>query len=207
MNPHLRFFIALSLPLLALSTGWYFIFGEWTHQKRMEILSESLPPAFNKEEFAILQRFRRAVAGRPSNQLFEGLPHSYWETESFENERDTKRVRQQESEYFYEEPLTFTPLDESLIFELLSQVDTFKKSWGAKACGGYHADWLLEWVFAPDQLHQIQFCFGCGEANLKGPGYAIHADINHDAETKLQALLTSYTKNRPAFQRRKPLNE
>lgn len=203
MKPHFRFFAALSLPLLALSIGWYVFFSWSAHRKRLEILAESLPPAFNRQELAALQKFRLAAASHADKQLFEGLPHSYWETDSFENERKTKPVRQQDREYFYAEPLTLTltPLDESLIFELLSRTATFRKIIGLKACGGYHADWLLEWRTTPDQVHRLQICLGCGEANIKGIDYAIHTDISHEAKIRLEKLLTSYSKNRPARQR------
>ncbi|TLD71600.1 hypothetical protein FEM03_05515 [Phragmitibacter flavus] len=183
--------------LLVASVCWYFAFPQFYHPEDRE----NQVPVFEAAEIAALLEFRKAQSTSTRIEIYEGLPHSFWETDSYEQQRTTANVRKVQENHFYADKLTPSKTDASILNTLILNPQSFVKHQGPKLCGGFHADWLIEWESPSGERHQLHLCFGCGEAAIYGPKHQLHCELSNNADSRFQLILSSYAKNRPPDER------
>jgi hypothetical protein len=142
--------------------------------------------------------FTEAVRQADKVVLYEGLPHQLYESDSLEDERRTKPVKELNGYPFYQEPLTPTTSVAQRLSEILGDSATYQPFTGEKKCGGFHPDYVVEWHVGADR-YRASLCFGCREVKLFGPGLEERHDLDKAAHKNLQELLKGYQKNRPAI--------
>ncbi|RYD84048.1 MAG: hypothetical protein EOP84_06610 [Verrucomicrobiaceae bacterium] len=131
-----------------------------------------------------------------SLSLYEGLPHPTAERELFQREKNSQEIVQFGGEPFYQTPLEVKPGDEELLRRFCSSAESFAVYSGPKRCGGFHADYCLQWQEG-DVKWQVLVCFGCQEVKFYGPDTALRADVGPEVFKRLQALLGKYRAKRP----------
>ena len=95
--------------------------------------------------FAQIGTPTKSIVGSKELVLFEGLPHQRWEKDLLEEELKTKRTVQLHDFPFYQEKLAMAEEDADVVRRILADVKSVEAWVGAKFCGGYHPDYLLEW--------------------------------------------------------------
>ena len=140
--------------------------------------------------------------------VYEGLPHQMFEADLLEKERKTKPIvkftvtpkatqtetKKTENYAFYKTPLKLKDEDLESIRDLLSSANTYSAWAGAKACGGFHPDFAVEWTSDGKTMRAL-ICFGCGEIILAGGGQDLLYDNTNSKE--LEKILKQYQRNRP----------
>jgi hypothetical protein len=142
----------------------------------------------------------KSIVSSKEIQLFEGLPHQYWEKELLDEELKSKRIVQLYDFPFYQEKRAMAEADAAVVRRILSDVRSVEAWRGEKLCGGYHPDYLLEWR-AGEEVYQVQICLGCHELKFFAKDLKIDCDVHQDACEKLATVLKKYQKNRPMSKR------
>ena len=154
---------------------------------------ESQPQAQFKREIAPILK---GIAKSATMTIYEGLPHQRWEPDALAKELKEQQTVTIHEYPFYAIKVTAPNGDARKLQELCRKRGTFQRSQGAKACGGFHPDWSLEFKDGPDVYH-VHLCFGCQEARLYGPGSEVISDLSSESLRQLTALLKPLQKNRP----------
>jgi len=97
------------------------------------------------EAFAQIGSVAKSLVGSKEIQLFEGLPHQYWEKDLLDEELKSKRTVHLHKFPFYQEKRAMAEEDAAVVRRILSDVKSVEAWRGEKLCGGYHPDYLLEW--------------------------------------------------------------
>jgi hypothetical protein len=128
--------------------------------------------------------------------LFEGLPHQFEERKLLESEKAQKETVTLHGHLFYREPQQLSTVDEETLRVVLSDEGSFRE-WRETKCGAaYHPDYAVEWS-VNGTPYRFLICFGCGEAKVYGPDYALHCSIKSEIYRQVREILTKYQKNRP----------
>ncbi len=97
--------------------------------------------------------------------LYEGLPHPR-EKQDFRAEL-RKEIIWFDDQPFYPEPRVLSHSKNQALVKLLNEPANFEGSaWDGKACGGFHADYCLEWTTPETGRLYCLLCFGCGDLRL-----------------------------------------
>lgn len=110
------------------------------------------------------------VADSPEIILHEGLPHER-EREVLQKEIDTQSIDKIGGFPFYSNTIKLTDPDKAWLkafFQFPRQMNPYS---GPKSCGGFHADYCVEWTVENHQYYCL-ICFGCHEAMLIVPDHA-----------------------------------
>lgn len=99
--------------------------------------------------------------------LWEGLP-AWHEGKLRESELATKRTFKIDTQDFYLAPLPLSAAEAAMFSEAVLKHPEYFSPWGGpKFCGGFHADYALEWRNHGTTVAQVSFCFSCGEAEIR----------------------------------------
>ncbi|HEU4407247.1 MAG TPA: hypothetical protein VFS43_18400 [Polyangiaceae bacterium] len=89
---------------------------------------------------------------------------------------------------FFREPKSLRGAEARALAEALADDANYTKHVEGKRCGGFHADWAVEWQRGGEP-QRVLLCFGCGEAmSLSGGGTWLN-DLSEGAEAKLTSIL------------------
>ena len=103
-----------------------------------------------------------------------------------------------EQEVFYRRSLEISDSDLSEIGALFSKPG-FAVEWrGFKFCGGFHADFAIEWLKDKESLATALVCFSCNEFKLILGGKVIRTDIGKECSEALRKILPKYRRHSPA---------
>lgn len=136
--------------------------------------------------------------------VYEGLPHPMFESGAFREERAYKKVFEVGAQYFYVKPLAVSDDDRKALPELFQAIDVFAPFRGEKLCGGFHADYLLEWRQKDERLVQVLVCFSCHEALVIDASGSLRSDLTEKGYTGLRGLLEKYRQERPRYSSKPP---
>jgi hypothetical protein len=163
------------------------------------VLSSSLgdEPRQTGTDFAYIKVFTTAVGRRTEMILWEGLPHPKAEKELLADELKTKRTIALDGQTYYSERLALTQQDADRLGRLLAKAESFAPWRGGKFCGGYHADYAIEWHVG-EEVYRAHVCLGCQEIKLFTTGTELYCDIAEEVQAQLGANLAKYRRNRPA---------
>lgn len=135
-------------------------------------------------------RFERATAVR----VFEGLPSDF---QRLIPAQGTTGPTFDVSGYpFYEGALTVIPADQEALIRTARNGDTWREYGGAKACGGFHPDYLVEWTEGENVLGRALICFGCHEALWLIGDQKQVVDITEGGVAELRGQLVKYRRHR-----------
>lgn len=128
--------------------------------------------------------------------LHEGFPHPR-EHELLQNELKTKMVNKIANNSFYRDTHKLNGSDEAWLKEFFQSARHFEPYIGPKACGGFHADYCVEWTVKHHRYYCL-ICFGCREVLLIMENDSLRCDLGtDDSRQKLFNFLFRHRKSRP----------
>ena len=130
--------------------------------------------------------------------LWEGLPSSVFEKELLAKELATKKTFYIGDEHFYSQPIALNDKEQITLSDaVLKHRENFTWWSGYKFCGGFHADYALEWRYKGATLAQALFCFSCDEAQFRVGNRVEQVDQSDQGVKRFRTLLLSHKQQRP----------
>ena len=145
---------------------------------------------------SLLPDFSTLTDGADAIILYEGLPHRLFEKEAFLAEQGRRPVFTEDRDAFYQEPLALREETKTALTRIFHATGPTLPWRGEKLCGGFHADYLIEWRRAEKPLLRALVCFGCGELKLRVADFGRY-DLTKEGEQALRAALKGYRQHRP----------
>jgi hypothetical protein len=136
------------------------------------------------------------IAQADKAALFEGTPHPLDEKKHYDEEMRTAKFKKFFGIPFYPDPTPLSAEVNGKILKVLLKDKTLVPYTGDKKCGGFHADWCLEWR-GDDGVARCMLCFSCYEARVFGPKSSLQCDIDPSAIPELRAILTPFREHAP----------
>jgi hypothetical protein len=136
------------------------------------------------------------IASANKAALFEGTPHPFEEKDHYDAEMRTRKFKLFFDIMFYPDPTPLSAEINDKIKKVLLREGTLIQYTGDKKCGGFHADWCLEWR-GDEGVTRCMLCFGCDEARVFGPKSSLQCDIHPKAAPELRAILTPFREHAP----------
>lgn len=139
--------------------------------------------------------------------VLEGLPHPMWEKEEREQEARSHPTQSVNGELFYAQALDMeAKLKDRITTAFLEENPFVPPKIGElvamKLCGGFHADYGLQWSDDKQIIATALVCFGCHEIRLVGHNTALVVDMTESGHARLAALLKPLRVLRPPFRHR-----
>lgn len=172
---------------------WYTIFAAEKAETDNVIRDKS---EFTAEESKLIAGLPNLIGSLAEVALFEGLPHPYFEEKLRVIELSTHESLDIQGEKFYPEKRAFTRDDAEKVFKLLNTKSTYEPTMWGKLCGGFHADYAIQWK-RDDGVTTVLLCLGCGEIRITGPKIKLVSDIALNQVPRLREILFRYRKYRP----------
>jgi hypothetical protein len=119
-------------------------------------------------------------------EAFPGLPHNHGDSEAFVQELWGSDNQSIHGYRFYSEPLKLSSEFKQVVHDLLTDPSTFTAYGGPKLCGGYHADFAVQFD-SSGQQYWFLVCFGCHEVLCFSKGEELISDLDSDAVKALYA--------------------
>ena len=79
--------------------------------------------------------------------------------------------------------------------KMLVEPGLFRAHVSGKKCGGFHADYAVEWPGTASK-NMVLLCFGCGEARSVGEGEDSLVDLSEEGRKRLEDVLQTLGKRR-----------
>lgn len=143
-----------------------------------------------------LPLFTASAARAETWFVWEGLPHPVGEKDLHASEKSRKPTAELHGDAFYSRAALIRSEDRSVFADLLSRAETYAVYGGSKLCGGFHADYALEWR-ANGRVYRALVCFGCHEIKLASDDVTLLCDLPGPAHEVLAAILKPYRRERP----------
>jgi hypothetical protein len=129
--------------------------------------------------------------------LWEGLP-SPFEKDLLARELARKKTFLIGDQHFYSLPIPLTDEEWTTLSDaVLKHRENFAPWSGMKQCGGFHADYAVEWRYQGTTMAQALFCFSCDEVQFRVGDRVEQADLSPGGITRFRALLLSHDQQRP----------
>ena len=116
------------------------------------------------------------IAKADKASLYEGVPHPLNEEAHYLEEIRTKKFLHFSGIPFYPDSTPLPAADADKLRKILTAEKTLVPYTGEKKCGGFHADWCVEWKVGAD-VYRCMLCFSCSEARLFGPTSSLQCDL------------------------------
>ena len=150
------------------------------------------------KDFANFKRLAAGIEKASALMVYAGTPHPMYRTAppppGAPREPERKKVKIH-GEEFYEQAHVAGKEEIAKLKTLATNEANFSKWVGAKACGGFHADYCLEWKDG-HKVYQMMLCFGCDEAKIYGPETDLYANVNPKALKAFSQVLETVTKGK-----------
>jgi|GEM_PF-3008968 len=140
----------------------------------------------------------KILTGTDSIALFEGLPRSYAKGKDTEQEKRPEPTFTVDQQTFYVKPITLTDEDRATLETIFRSGTPVKAFGGVKFCGGFHADYLIEWRRKKETVLRALVCFGCHEIRFVDSTGIIETDMTESGVQRLENVLRKYRQERPA---------
>lgn len=122
--------------------------------------------------------------------VWEGLPRQVVESDSFAKDKAARPDKQIDDQFFYPLPLPFSDGERRAASDAIVGTKSNFKGWsGFKFCGGFHADYAVEWRKQGVILAQALICFGCGEGRFLVKDQHEQVDLSESGRKNLMAVL------------------
>jgi len=132
--------------------------------------------------------FARAIASSQAMTVFEGLPRNWGHAEPDQNRSMFKSHGHQ----FYTSPVSVSADDAATLLRLASTPSSFHEWRGMKMCFGFHPDWMIRWISSDGATHELQLCFGCGEAKVYSTADSLYCEFQGAAQKEFRTILGQY---------------
>ena len=159
--------------------------------------SESVPE--QGHDHADYSLVSNEIGAAKSFVLYEGLPSDFESPELYESEKKTKASVEFLGSVFYKDPLKVRPADVERLKAIFADKGTFVPYEGPKTCGGFHADYAIEWHSGSERYYTL-ICFTCHEMASEKAGQRVLCDISDEGYSKLQEVLGKYKVNVPTVE-------
>jgi hypothetical protein len=137
-----------------------------------------------------------AIAKADKAVLYEGLPHQSYAHELLKKELQEKKTVEHHGFPFYADPLDLKGDGATKLIATFTDPGSFRKWHGAKACGGFHPDFLVEY-HAGEDTYRMLVCLGCHEVKVFGPTAELYCDLTDAGYEAFRTLLRGYVRHRP----------
>jgi hypothetical protein len=117
--------------------------------------------------------------------MYAGLPHPFFDEGEFVWKLWTTSNRPIHGYRFYREPIIPAAAVRTRIVDVLSKKESYRAYRGAKACGGYHADFAVK-LESAGRSSWLLVCLGCGEVLLYSEGGELICELEREAERQLE---------------------
>ncbi len=135
------------------------------------------------------EAFHEAVRGKTDIVVYQGLPHPVVEKEAYRRDKE-KPHQTWLDQALRNTPTLLSPEDVKTLAVLLSESSALEPWSGEKKCGGFHADWALEFVDQGKSWRAL-ICFTCGELKLVGDEPVL-SDMTPLTKSELERVLAPY---------------
>ena len=152
--------------------------------------------AGEERQFADYSLISADISKSNSFTLYEGLPSDFDFPDEYEFEKNNRKTVEFQKNLFYVTPITVRPPDIENLKQIFADKSTFVPYGGPKACGGFHADFDLEWKTPSGPIHTL-ICFTCHEMASELKGKKVLCDISNTGYAKLRKVLDQYKVNVP----------
>ena len=160
-------------------------------------VATAAPPDSKTTDSSTIQwrEFQRATQRAATLVVYVGIPRSI-------AKQDTAPANAIErgGYRFHPEPVSLTPEVAAQLEAIMADPSSFPPYRGAKLCGGFHPDLLLEWHHEHGEQSWIQqafACLGCHEWRLIDPTTAVHTDMSQAAAENIGEIHTALTPHQP----------
>lgn len=147
-------------------------------------------------DFGHLPAVLRGIGKAAEVAVYEGLPSEFWEPQLREEELKRKKTTRLNGYVFYDERVALSERAAGQFTSLFASKSAYKRYRAQKPCGGYHADYCIEWK-SGDAVTRALVCLECGEVKFCAPRSELYCDLNAEAGERIAQRLTPYQKNRP----------
>ncbi len=128
--------------------------------------------------------------------VWEGLPREYGNTPPAEKPAPGKTFKIGDQE-FYSRPLGLTAEETAAVSDaVLKHKENFNPWSGVKFCGGFHANYAIEWRRKGVVLAQVLLCFTCCEARFLVGDRSELVDQSASGISRFRSLLSSHHQER-----------
>lgn len=117
-------------------------------------------------------------------EMYAGLPHPFFQESEFIWKLWTTSNRSIHGYRFYRKPITPSAAVQTTIVGILSKKESYRAYRGAKACGGFHADFAAR-LESGGKSTWFLVCLGCGEVLVYSDEGALICELERDAERRL----------------------
>jgi hypothetical protein len=146
---------------------------------------------------ATLPAYLASLARAKTFTAYEGLPHPAAERALHEAEKKRAAVIERHGQILYAAPLALAPSDLDQLRNALNRPETYRPHSGTKLCGGFHADYAIEWT-TEDHTFTALICLTCHELKLTSADSALLCDLPAASLTTFASLLQTHRSQRPA---------
>lgn len=138
-----------------------------------------------------LPNFTKLLAAADTIIVWKGLPDR---SRQWNDYAEAKQSPHQiiAGELFYQKALTISTKHQADLNRLVRAPDVFKPYGGYKFCGGFHADYAIEWKRGEDRLVVVLVCLTCHETLIVLPKEQVQTDLTKDGYNALRDVLRIY---------------
>jgi hypothetical protein len=124
--------------------------------------------------------------------VWEGTPRQK-ASKSVTPDSDTEKTFKIGDQNFYSLPLGLTDQETVAVSDaVLKHIENFNPWTGPKFCGGFHANYAIEWREKGVTVAQALLCFTCGEARFLVGNRMEVVDQSDEGSVRFRALLWSH---------------
>lgn len=118
-------------------------------------------------------------------EMYEGLPHPYWDKAGFARELWTTSNQSIAGHRFYKKLARPSPEVQAVLLDVLNRKESFEPYPGPKMCGGYHADFAVR-LESHGKSTWFLVCLGCHEVIVHADGKELICDLERHAARRLE---------------------
>ena len=186
----LTYSLVVTVAILVLVGEWFWIRMQPDARGRVVPIGLSI-------DMEAFPAFAGAMAGSQSMTVYEGVPRNWGRPEPEQTGKATFVSHRHE---FYTSAVAISAEDADTLLWLASHPSSFREWRGMKVCFGFQSDWMIRWISSDGATHELQLCFGCGEAIMYSAGDPLYCDLG--ARNEFKAILGPYAM--PLAGRKKP---
>jgi hypothetical protein len=138
-----------------------------------------------------LPNFTKLLAAANTMIVWQGLPSRSGNWNRYAEAKQTPH-HLIAGELFYLKPVTVSAKHHADLNRLVRANDVFKPYGGYKFCGGFHADYAIEWKRDDERLAVVLICLTCHETLIVLPKEQVQTDLTNEGYNALRDLLRTY---------------
>ncbi len=139
------------------------------------------------------------LIGTDSLIVYEGTPRSFPRSKDSESEKPrAEPTFSIAGQSFYAKPIDLTEGERATLEGIFHFETPVKTGGGLKLCGGFHADFMIEWRRKNEPVLRALICFGCHEIRFVDAASTTETDMTEQGRERLHAVLDKYRPAHPS---------